>query len=227
MPRLIGSLNESPFHASLKRALAPAGSRFEVEVDGYVVDAVADDLLIEVQTRNVAAMRPKLGALLPTHRVRLVLPVAERKWIVRCHEDGTRTRRRSPRRGRVEDVFRELVSVPELLAHPHFEVEVALTEQQELRRHSPGRAWRRRGWVVVGRELIAVTGRRSFSAPADLLALLPGSLPSPFGTADLAAAAGLRRRTAQEAAYCLRTLGLIEAVGKAGNAVLYRTAPRS
>jgi hypothetical protein len=224
VPRTIGSLNETPFHAELKRRLAPPGSRFEVDVDGYVVDVVADDLLIEVQTRNVSGMRTKLAALLPSHRLRLVLPVAERKWIVRCFEDGSRTRRRSPKRGRLEDVFRELVSIPDLLAHPNFEVEVALTEQEELRRHHPGKAWRRRGWVVVGRELVAVGERRRLVEPGDLLALLPPALPDPFGTADLAALGKLPRRTAQEAAYCLRALELITPVGKAGNAVLYRTA---
>jgi len=224
VPSAIGSLNETPFHAALKRALAPTGSRFEVEVDGYVVDVVAGDLLIEVQTRNVAGMRAKLAALLPEHRLRLVLPVAERKWIVRCFEDGSSARRRSPKRGRPEDVFRELVSIPELLAHPNFEVEVALVEQQELRRHQAGRAWRRRGWVVVGRELLAVGERRLLGAPADLLAFLPAALPSPFSTADLAGLAGLPRRTAQEAAYCLRALELITPVGKQGNAVLYRRA---
>lgn len=222
MPRVIGSLNETPFHAELKRRLAPPGSRFEVDVDGYVVDAVADDLLIEVQTRNVSGMRPKLAALLPEHRLRLVLPVAQRKWIVRCHDDGRRTRRRSPRQGRAEDIFRELVSIPDLLSHPNFEIEVALTEQAELRRHEPGKAWRRKGWVVVGRELLAITGRRTLARPDDLLTFLPPGLPSPFGTADLATLAGLPRRTAQEAAYCLRALELIEAVGKTGNAVLYR-----
>jgi hypothetical protein len=40
----------------------------------------------------------------------------------------------------------------------------------------------------------------------------------------VAALGGLPRRTAQEAAYCLRALELIEPVGKRGNAVLYRTA---
>ncbi len=223
MPRTIGSLNETPFHAELKRRLAPPGSRFEVDVDGYVVDVVADDLLIEIQTRNVAGMRPKLAALLPDHRLRLVLPVAERKWIVRCFEDGTRTRRRSPRHGRLEDVFRELVSIPDLLSHPNFEIEVALTEQEELRRHHPGKAWRRRGWVVVGRELVAVRERRRLVEPSDLLAFLPPALPDPFGTADLATLGNFPRRTAQEAAYCLRALELITPVGKAGNAVLYRT----
>ncbi len=222
MPSAIGSLNETPLHAALKHQLAPPGSRFEVDVDGYVVDAVADGLLVEIQTRNVGGMREKLGVLLPNYRIRLVLPVAQRKWIVRCHEDGSRTRRRSPKRGQAADVFRELVSIPELLAHPNLEIEIAMTEQEELRRHQEGRAWRRRGWVVVGRTLVAVRERRTLREPRDLLAFLPAGLPEAFTTADLAAGAGMARRTAQQAAYCLKALDLIAPVGKRGHARLYR-----
>lgn len=222
MPSAIGSLNETPLHAALKRALAPAGSRFEVDVDGYVVDAVSDGLLIEIQTRNVGGMREKLGALVPQHRLRLVLPVPERKWIVRCLEDGSRTRRRSPKRGHAADAFRELVSIPRLLEHPNFEVEVALTEQEELRRFEPGKAWRRKGWVVVDRTLVAVGERRLLRAPHDLLEFLPEALPDPFTTADLAGTAGMARRTAQQATYCMTALALLEVVGKRGNARVYR-----
>ena len=50
----IGLLNEKPLHASLKQWYARPGDRFEVAVDGFVIDIVRDDLLIEIQTRNFA-----------------------------------------------------------------------------------------------------------------------------------------------------------------------------
>ena len=40
-----------PLHASLKAWYAEAGDRFEVAVDGYVIDLVRDDLLIEIPDR--------------------------------------------------------------------------------------------------------------------------------------------------------------------------------
>lgn len=218
----IGSLNESPLHAALKRHVAPPGSRLEVVVDGYVVDVVADGMLLEVQTGNFGAMRAKLGALLPTHRLRLVLPIASRRWIVKRHPDGSLNRRRSPKRGSEHHLFAELVAVPTLMAHPNFEVEVILTEEHEFRRHQPGKAWRRRGWVTERRELVSVVGRRLFREPADLLELLPAGLPHEFTTADIAAAAHQPRRWAQQAAYCLIALDLVERVGKRGNAYVYR-----
>ena len=51
--------------------------------------------------------------------------------------------------------------------------------------------------------------------------LLPAALVESFTTSDLAAAIGRPRRLAQRMAYCLREMGVIEAVGKQGNAILY------
>lgn len=218
----IGSLNETALHAALKTTVAPPGSRFEVEVDGYFVDVVADDLLIEVQTRSLGKLKTKLGALLRSHRVRLVVPIAERRYLVKLQEGASGNRRLSPKRGSPMSLFAELVAFPELLEHDNLELELLLTDQIELRSLQPGKAWRRRGWVTVGRELLAVNSRTLLCRPQDLLALLPPGLPEVFSTADLAVAARVSRRLAQQAAYCLRRLGLLEMAGKNGNAVLYR-----
>ncbi|MBX3143892.1 MAG: hypothetical protein KF813_09065 [Trueperaceae bacterium] len=219
----IGSLNETALHAALKSSVAPTGSSFEVDVDGYVIDIVAGDLLIEVQTRSLGKLKPKLGALLPSHRMRLVVPIAERRYLVKLGEDGSAGKRRlSPKRGALLSVCAELVAFPELLDHDNLELEILLTDQVEFRSLQPGKAWRRRGWVTVGRELLSVNSRRLLCRPGDLLALLPDALPDVFSTADLARVAGVPRRLAQQTAYCLRRLKLLETAGKSGNAVLYR-----
>ena len=46
----IGTLNEKPLHAALKDWCARPGDQFEVFVDGFVVDIVRGNLLIEIQT---------------------------------------------------------------------------------------------------------------------------------------------------------------------------------
>lgn len=220
----IGSLNETALHAALKTTVAPPGSRFEVDVDGYVVDVVVGELLIEIQTRSLGKLKPKLGALLPSHRIRLVVPIAERRYLVKLGDGATGSRRLSPKRGSLMSVFAELVAFPELLGHANLELELLLTDQVELRSLQPGKAWRRRGWVTVGRELLAVNSSTLLCKPHDLLALLPPGLPDLFSTADLAASARVPRRLAQQATYCLRRLGLLEAVGKSGNALLHRVS---
>jgi hypothetical protein len=223
----ITTFNESPLHAGLKAWYAGPGDRLEVAVDGYVVDVVQGGRLIEIQTGNFAAIKPKLLALTQGHPVRLAYPIAREKWIVRLDPEGPGQlgRRKSPRRGAVEDVFAELVSFPRLLAHPNFSLEVLSIQEEEVRRHDGLRRWRNRGWVTHERRLLKVLDRRLFETPADLAALLPAALPQPFTTADLARALGRPRRLAQRMAYCLREMGVLQVEGKRRNAMLYTPAP--
>jgi hypothetical protein len=57
--------------------------------------------------------------------------------------------------------------------------------------------------------------------------LLPRQLPGEFTTADIAFLGRVPRRLAQQTAYCLTALGLIERAGKRGNGHVYRMAAGS
>lgn len=218
----MGTLREKPLHAALKRWYAEGGDLVEQPLDGFVIDLVRGDVLIEIQTRGFSSMKRKLEALIPRHTVRVVYPVPVEKYIVKVDEDGVvASRRRSPKRGAAVDVFAELVSFPELIAEGSLTVEVLLITEEELRRHDPTRAWRRKGWVVEERRLLDVRDRLILDSSASLAALLPRDLHGEFTTADLASALGRRRRLAQQMTYCLRHVGAIEMVGKTGNAIVY------
>jgi hypothetical protein len=221
----IGLINEKPLHASLKRWYARPGDRFEVPVDGFVIDIVRDDLLIEIQTRNFSAINSKLRKLTRSYAVRLVYPVVQEKWIVRsATDDGSAAiRRKSPKRGRLEDLFWELVSIPQLLSNPNFSLEVLMIREEEVRRYGSKRKWRRKGWVIEGRRLVDVLDRRLFGTSADWLTFVPDGLQS-FTTKDLATIAATRRELAQKMAYCLRQARMIELIGRQGRANLYRVA---
>jgi hypothetical protein len=218
---VIGTLNEGALHAQLKEWYREPGDLLERKVGGYVIDLVRGHLLVEFQTGGFAPLRTKLAALAEEHRVRLVAPVALSRRIVRLSDNGEIiSSRRSPRRGCLHDVFDRLVSIPALVAHPNFELEVLLTHQDELRMFQVGRAYRRRGWVVEGRSLVSVEQSVLITGPADAARLLP-ELGETFDTAELAAAGCIDRRLAQRMAYCLRALDVIAPVGKRGGAVLY------
>ena len=117
-------------------------------------------------------------------------------------------------------MFDRLVSIPALVSHPNFELELLLIHEDEFRMFKPGRAYRRRGWVVQGRSLVSVEQSVLISGTADIARLLP-KLEATFDTAELAAASCIDRRLAQRMAYCLRALDVITPVGKRGGAVLY------
>ncbi|HEX2403990.1 MAG TPA: hypothetical protein VHM29_04745, partial [Acidimicrobiia bacterium] len=198
--------------------------RVEVPVHGFVIDLVRGGLLVEIQTGGFSSLRRKVTSLLELgHRVRVVRPIPIVKWLVKVDANGTvLSRRRSPRHGKPTDIFSDLTSLPDLLAHPHFEVDVLLTIEEELRAHMPGLAWRRNGWTVIERRLVEVVGSELLENGHDLAGLLPEGLPETFTTADLAERLGGPRRTAQQMAYCLRRIGVLVVVGKRGASIEYR-----
>jgi hypothetical protein len=219
----IGVLNEKPLHAALKAWYCTDGDRLEVPFEGFVVDLVRDGLLIEIQTRGFASMRRKLDRLLDSHPIRVVYPVAAEKWIVKLDDAGHEaSRRRSPKRGIAADVCAELVSFPTLLSHPNFTLEVALIEEEEVRRPDTKKGWRRGGFVIEERRLVAVREMVVIDSPIALLDLLPEGLPDPFTTADLATGLGRSRHLAQEVAYCLRESGAVATIGRDKRGILYQ-----
>jgi hypothetical protein len=224
----IGLLNEGHLHASLRARYLEPGDQVEVTVDGYVVDIHRGELIIEIQTANFSGIARKMRRLVADHRVRLVYPVPRDLWIVKMPRTpgDAATRRKSPKRRDVIDVFGELVSFSELIAHENFHLDVVLTEEETVWRHESGKRWRRRGWVTVERRLLQVYETVSLRTRADYASMIPIGLPDEFITADLARELRCQRQLAQKFAYCLRNGGLIEKVGARGNAVVYaRCAP--
>ena len=220
---MIGTLNEGSLHAQLKQWYAVEGDQMEQPVDGYVIDLVRGDLLVEVQTGGFAPLRKKLTNLLESHTVRLLAPIARDRRIVRLSDGGEiLSARRSPKHGRFEDVFARLVSIPTLINEDGFELEVVLTIEDEYRTHQPGKAWRRGGWVVAGRSLERVAEKKLFASAQDLAAMLPTDLPEPFTTTDLAASIRCSLRLAQQIVFCLRKLDVLMMSGKSGNSIEYQ-----
>lgn len=225
-PNRISTWNEGPLHAALKAWYAHPGDAFEVGVDGFIIDIVQGDLLVEIQTQGFAKIKRKLRTLVKSHPVRLIYPIAREKWIVKLDENKQHeiSRRKSPKRGSIVQLFDELVSFPRLLAEHNFSLEVAFIHEEEVRYHDPSRRWRRHGWVTHARRLLKVVEQRRFEKPADFYDTVPASLQGSFTTADLAAAIPGGPRLARRMAYCLREMGVIDPVGKRGNANLYTRA---
>jgi hypothetical protein len=219
----VGVLNEGPLHASLKEWYRRSGDLVEHPLEGFVIDLVREDMLIEIQTRGFSAMRKKFDQLLDRHSIRLVHPIAAEKVLVRIDSQGNEfSRRKSPKHGIAADVCSELVSFPSLLSHPNFSLEVLMVREDEIRREDQKKGWRRGGWVIDERRLVEVVGHIVFDTPADLVGLLPGALPDSFTTADLAAGLGRPRRMAQEVAFCLKTAGVVDTAGRDRNGIHYR-----
>ena len=222
----IGVRNEKSLHAALKQYYARPGDRLEVAVDGFIVDIVRGGVLIEIQTRNLSAIRHKLLALLGEHPVRLIYPIAVEKWIVRIPASGKKIidRRKSPQVGRLTELFDELVSIPDLINHPNLVLEVAMIQEEEIRRADGKGSWRRHGQSIHDRKLLKVFETITFDKKEDFAQFLPEQLEQPFSNATLAGRIGRPIHAVRRMTYCLKKMGVIEEVGKNGNRLLFRIA---
>ena len=224
----IGVLNESSLHAALKRNLAQEGDRLEVPLDGYLIDILRGDLVIEVQVQSFYQIRDKLRTLLRDHPVMLVHPIPQAKWIVKVDpEDRERivSRRKSPKKRRLADLFDELIYMPRLINDPKLSITVLLTHEDEIRCADGRGSWRRKGVSILDRRLLQVVDEVTFRTGDDLLHLLPRErMPASFTARDVAQETGLRIRSARKMVYCLREMGAIERIGKGGRAFLYELA---
>ena len=219
----IGTLNEMSLHAALKTWYRQPGDELEVRVNGYVIDIVRGDQLVEIQTRNFSALKEKLTKLTSHFQVRLVHPIPREKWILRIGADGHKRmgRRKSPKRGCVEHIFSELVSFPQLAVQPNLSIEVLLTQEEEVWKDDGKGSWRRKRWSISDRRLLNVLRSIVFTSRSDYQNLLPPSLPREFTTDDLKESLGATHRLAGKMAYCLREMGAINKIGKRRNAYLY------
>jgi hypothetical protein len=223
----IGTLGEMSLHAALKVWYGRSHDQFEASVEGYIIDIVRGERLVEIQTRHLYAMRAKLKKLLPYYTLHIIHPIHREKWIVRQSENGEAiSRRKSPKRGQFADIFYELVRIHNWLTHPNLTIEAVLTQEEEILRDDGAGSWRRRGWSVHDRRLLAVLDRQQFATLADYCNILPHDLPDPFTNADLAAALNCRPNLAQKISYTLRHIGGVALVGKQGRAHLYSRTQR-
>jgi len=215
-------MNEHSLHSAIKDWYSVPKDRFEVRVDGFIIDILRENLLIEVQTKSFRAIKRKLSSLVESHKVRLVYPIPEKKWIVRITESSELvTKRKSPRKGRLVDLFYELVSIPDLIAGENFSLEVLMIEEEEIRCSDGKGSWRRRGVSIKDRRLINVTDRVLFRNEVDFLRFLPSDLKRPFTNRSLADQTGVSISLTRKMTYCLRKMGAIIRVGKNGRELIF------
>jgi hypothetical protein len=220
------TLAETTLHHQLKALYAAAPDQMERVYDGFRIDAVREDgELVEIQTANFGAIRPKLRRLIRKRKVTLVHPICQTKYIVNVDEKSGKvsSRRKSPKHGQWIDIFQELVYLTEVFPSPNLSLEILLTEEEE-RRNPQKRTRRRRRQAKGERRLIKIHDRRTLRTPEDFLSFIPADTPTPFTTRGLAASMGQEECIARQVVYCLREMNLIQQIGKLRNHHLYALA---
>jgi hypothetical protein len=218
-------MTEHSLHSGIMDWYKVSGDELEVKVEDFIVDIVRGELLIEIQTGNFSAIKKKLIRLLFSHQVRLVYPIAKVKWIVYVSRSGEFVRRRkSPKKGKLFDLFYELVHAAVLIKDGNFSLEVLLIEEEELRCNDGKGSWRRRGASVKDRRLLNVFDRIVFRDSQDFLEFLPKDLDEFFTNKVLALKLGISVNLAQKITYCLRKMGAMSIAGKKRNELLFQVS---
>ncbi|MEJ2126967.1 MAG: hypothetical protein P8X84_05625 [Candidatus Bathyarchaeota archaeon] len=217
-------MTEYSLHVDIKEWYSGSSNQVEVKVDDFVIDVInKEGLLIEIQTRNLSAIKNKLKKLLKNNKVRLVYPIAKIKWIVYMSECGELVKKRkSPKKGKLTDLFVELVHLPRLICHENFSFEVLLIEQEELRCNDGKGSWRRKGVSIKNRKLIKVFDSTVFEDKSDFLTTLPDDLEKVFTNKILAKKMKISLRLAQKITYCLRKMNALTVVGKKRRELLFK-----
>lgn len=209
-------------HASIKQLYSRPGDLLEAKVDNSIIDIVRSDMFVEIQTGHFIGLKGKLEKHLKKTPILVVYPISLDKRILRIANDGhIISSRKSPKHGKSEDLFSELVSIVKYVNHPNFSLEIVFIEEETIWADDGRGSWRRKGWSILDRHLVKVTGRMLFKHPLDYKALIPISLKEPFTSYDLAKEAGLRRSLASKMIYCLKVMEVIKLIGKKGRFNLY------
>ena len=220
----IGTLSEKTIHAVLKHYCCEDESCHEKKVSSYVADILIGDEIIEIQTRNFNTMRKKLEAFLPDHQVTIVYPVVHTKWLRWINEETGEISapRKSPKTGSFYEIFRELYRIKPYLKHPNLHFKIVRLNVEEYRMlngwsHDKKRGSTRNDGIPVG-----YVDELCIDSACDYRKLLPDDLPVPFTTKDYKKSSRLPQGHAVTALNILYYMGVVERVGKQGNAFLYK-----
>ena len=223
----VGTQNEKVIHAALKNYYAPFSDEQEVKIGGYFADAVCEDGIFEIQTRQLYKLKDKLNAFLEFSRVTVVYPSACVLGTVYINEDsGEVVKETPPRRiNSLLKVFEELYSIRSVLTNENLRIIIARLNIQKriyFRGNEIPNITSRSARKKCRIEKIPLEFRDEIilENKADYERFLPDELSEKFTKKEFAKA--VRESASSLRLEVLRTVGVIEKTGKKGNSFLYQ-----
>ncbi|MBR1640355.1 MAG: hypothetical protein IJ688_13305 [Treponema sp.] len=190
------TINESSLHKTLKTIYSQIyQGQTEVEAEGHVYDIVTQKgNIIEIQTKNLSKLYPKIqDAISKGHRVKIVHPnILQTKIEVYDQENNLLSKRTSPKKGNIYDIFKELTGIYPILLDKNFSLEIIQISVTEKRIRTSeavqSRNRKRRfkkNWIKEDRKLSEIIKTIRLNSKEDYISLLPQSLPEEFCAKDL------------------------------------------
>lgn len=222
----IGTYGEKTVHSVLKNYLEPTYSNHEVKVGNFVADICNEEGIIEIQTRDFNKLRRKLTAFLAHAPVTIVYPIPSSKWIrwINPQSGEISPPRKSPKTGKPYAIFPELYKIKNHLKDPNLHIHIILMNMEEYRFLDGWSKDKKKGSTKCDRIPTEIIEEISINTLADYHCLLPSSLKEPFTSQDYKKATGIPISHAQTGLNILNHLGVVNRIGKKGNAYLYSRA---
>ena len=230
----IGTLGEKRMHAVIKNYLADKQFQ-EIRMDAvdrsrstrFVADVFDGERIFEVQTGSFYPLRAKLDYYLKKtpYPVTLVHPVSVVKrlsWIDPVTGEISPPRK-SPRRGRIQDVAGQLFWLTPYISSGRLSLRLLLCETSEYRWKNGWGRDGKRGSVRYERIPTALLDDLTYTTPEDYRAdFLPDTLPERFTAAEYARATRICGMVTYGTLGFLTALGLLFEDGKSGRGKAWR-----
>lgn len=223
----IGTLAEKSVHAVLKNYFAPDKQMQEIPMEGYVADIYTGKEIIEIQTRQFDRMRDKLQAFLPICPVTIVYPMTAKKILVWIDpETGEEVeRRKSPLKASIYDIFEELYKIKSFLPDENLRIKMVFLELEELKLLDGYGKDKKKRASKHDRVPLKLVNEMGMECKEDYLQFVPFELlEAEFTSKEFAKEAKIHPRVAGTVLHVLHYMGIVERVGKQGNAFVYRVS---
>lgn len=189
-------INESNLHNTLKTFYAiQSNGKTEVKEDGHIYDIVTESgEIIEIQTRNLSQLKAKIEDILSKEKkLKIVHPVIMTNTIILTDESGCLiSKRKSPKKGSIYDIFSELTGICPYLLNKLFTLEIIEinTTEHRVRTAEPVQSKNNKrripkNWYKVNKSLDEIISTYTFNSKEDYLNLLPKDLTEEFSAKDL------------------------------------------
>lgn len=190
------TINESSLHNTIKNFYAiQTNGKTEHKLHNHVYDVFTEkEEVIEIQTANLAKILPKvLDTLEKDIPTKVVFPLVTKKRIITKTEDGKiKSKRTSPKRGSIFDIFIELTGFYPALLHKNFTLEILFVEISEERTktetpvQSKNKQRRyKKDWNKTNKHLEKIEKSIILKTKDDYLKLLPQNLEKEFCAKDI------------------------------------------
>lgn len=219
----IGTYKEKKLHVILKKYFEPDPAFHEVPTNGFIADVRRGDEITEIETKGFTGLGPKLEAYLPDYRVRLVHPLAGKKYVswIDPETKEISPRHLSPKKEGAYDLLFEMVRILPYVAEKNLTVLGPVFEMDEYRMADGWGRGGKRGSHRFERIPVDIADMIELSTDDDYRKWIPDGLPEAFTVRAFAEKARIGTGIARAVMKVMERRGVLAAAGKEGRAVTF------